>query len=155
MLAVCICYNTITYAQEAKGLLKAPENGPAREAQLLSPLQLAYIGDTVWDLMVRTGLLYTGQNVHGMHCAAVKRVNASAQAAALCRVADKLTPEEADMVRRGRNAHAHHGAPKNQDPAAYSQATGLEALIGFLYLTGRHDRLQEVFRLATAEEAVS
>lgn len=132
-------------------MLFAPEDKAERDAQLLSPLQLAYIGDTVWDLMVRTGLLYTGKNVHSMHCAAVKRVNAKAQAQALLRMTESLTEEEADLVRRGRNAHSRHGAPRNQDPADYSQATGLETLIGFLYLTGRFDRLKELFSLCQAE----
>ena len=135
-------------------MLEALENAMGREALQFSPLQLAYIGDTVWDLMVRTGLLHTGKNLHNMHCAAVAKVNAKAQAQALSRLAGKLTGEEADMVRRGRNAHPRHGAPRNQDPAAYSQATGLETLIGYLYLTGRHDRLAELYRLAQ-EEAVS
>ncbi len=126
-------------------MLDAPENGPEREPRLLSPLQLAYIGDTVWDLMVRTSLMYAGKNLHHMHCAAVARVNAKAQAQALSRLEGRLTSEEADLVRRGRNAHPRHGAPKNQDPAAYSQATGLETLIGYLYLTGQHDRLRELF----------
>ena len=135
-------------------MLFAPEFPAEREAQLLSPLQLAYIGDTVWDLMVRTGLLYTGKNVHSMHCAAVKRVNAKAQAQALSRIADSLTEEEKNLVRRGRNAHSRHGAPRNQDPADYSQATGLETLIGFLYLTGRVDRLKELYSLCQ-EDALS
>ncbi len=135
-------------------MLFAPEFPAEREAQLLSPLQLAYIGDTVWDLMVRTGLLYTGMNVHSMHCAAVKQVNAKAQAQALLRIADCLTEEEKDLVRRGRNAHSRHGAPRNQDPADYSQATGLETLIGFLYLTGRVDRLKELYSLCQ-EDALS
>lgn len=127
--------------------------GPEREAALLSPLTLAYIGDTVWDLMVRTGLLHTGMNVHNMHCAAVSRVNAKAQAQALLRLEGILTPEEMDLVRRGRNAHPRHGAPRNQDPASYCQATGLEALMGYLYLTGRHDRLRELFSLCQEETA--
>ncbi len=130
-----------------------PETVPGQEARLFSPLQLAYIGDTVWDLMVRTGLLYTGKNVHNMHCAAVKMVNAKAQAEALKRVMEVLSAEEADLVRRGRNAHSRHGAPKNQDPANYSQATGLETLIGYLYLTGKHDRLREIYALCQEEAA--
>ncbi len=136
-------------------MLEAQETGPELDAAQLSPLQLAYIGDTVWDLLVRTSLLHTGKNLHNMHCAAVKRVNAKAQAQALSNLADKLTGEEADLVRRGRNAHPRHGAPKNQDPAAYSQATGLETLIGYLYLTGRHDRLRELYVMAQQEEAIS
>jgi ribonuclease-3 family protein len=136
-------------------MLNVQDIGLDAEALQLSPLHLAYIGDTVWDLMVRVGLLHTGKNLHNMHCAAVARVNANAQAQALCRMTDKLTVEEADMVRRGRNAHPRHGVPKNQDPAAYSQATGLETLIGYLYLTGRHERLQELYQIAQQEEAIS
>jgi ribonuclease-3 family protein len=136
-------------------MLIVQDTGPEAGALQLSPLQLAYIGDTVWDLMVRTNLLHTGKNLHNMHCAAVARVNANAQAQALGRLNEKLTAEEADMVRRGRNAHPRHGAPKNQDPAAYSQATGLETLIGYLYLTGRHERLQELYQIAQPEEAIS
>ena len=151
VLAVSICYNEITYAQEAKDLLFAPEIPAGLDAQLLSPLQLAYIGDTVWDLMVRTGLLYTGKNLHSMHLAAVKKVNAKAQAQALLRISGNLTEEETDFVRRGRNAHSRHGAPKNQDPADYSQATGLETLIGYLYLTQRFDRLKVLFALCQEE----
>lgn len=135
-------------------MLFAPEFPAGLDAQLLNPLQLAYIGDTVWDLMVRTGLLYTGKNLHSMHLAAVKRVNAKAQAQAIVRISDSLTEEEKDYVRRGRNAHSRHGAPKNQDPADYSQATGLETLIGFLYLTQKFDRLKELFALCQ-EEALS
>jgi ribonuclease-3 family protein len=136
-------------------MLKVQDICLEQEALLLSPLQLAYIGDTVWDLMVRTSLVRTGKNLHNMHCAAVARVNAKAQAQALNCLSDKLTVEEADMVRRGRNAHPRHGAPKNQDPAAYSQATGLETLIGYLYLTGRHERLQELYQIVQQEETIS
>ena len=152
VLAVSICYNVATYAQEAKDLLFVPEIPAGLDAQLLSPLQLAYIGDTVWDLMVRTGLLYTGKNLHSMHLAAIKKVNAKAQAQALTRMINSLTEEEKDFVRRGRNAHSRHGAPKNQDPADYSQATGLETLIGFLYLSQQFDRLKALFALCQADE---
>ena len=57
-----------------------------------------------------------------------------------------LTEEEADVARRGRNAHAHHAAPKNQDAADYRAATALEALIGYLYLTGQEERLLTLFK---------
>ena len=78
--------------------------------------------------------------------------NAGAQAAALARIASLLTPEEEDIARRGRNAHARHPAPKNQNPADYQSATGLEALIGFLYLTGQEARALELFRRSQEEE---
>ena len=111
------------------------------QARLLSPLQLAYIGDTVWDLLIRSRTLWRGLNVTHMHQEAVRRVNAAAQHAALRRVEALLTPEEAAIVHRGRNAHPKHHAPKNQDPADYAAATGLEALIGYLYLKEDFERM--------------
>ena len=117
-----------------------------REALLVSPLRLAYIGDAVHDLYVRTGLLLAGGNVRVMHRDAVGMVNANAQAQALCRILSKLTETEGDVVKRGRNAHAHHDAPRRADPADYSHATGFEALLGFLYLTGQMDRLREIIK---------
>lgn len=116
-----------------------------REAMMLSPLRLAYIGDAVHDLFVRTALVYEGGKAGAMHRDAIERVNAAAQAQALARIADRLTEDEADIVRRGRNAHAHHGVPRRANPADYKQATGLEALLGFLYLTGRGERLAELY----------
>lgn len=116
-----------------------------REALMLTPLRLAYVGDAVHDLLVRTELLFAGGKAGMMHREAVKAVNAGAQAEALARIAPLLDDAEADVVRRGRNAHAHHGVPKRANAADYKQATGLEALLGFLYLTGRMDRLQALF----------
>jgi len=112
-----------------------------REAMMLSPIRLAYVGDAIYDLLVRTALVFGGGKVGAMHRDAVRSVNAAAQAAALRQVLNMLTETEKDIVRRGRNAHARHAAPKRADPADYSQATGFEALLGFLYLTGRVDRL--------------
>ena len=116
-----------------------------KEALLISPLRLAYIGDTVHDLFVRTGLLFTGENVRAMHRKAVGAVNACAQARALCRILPMLTETERDVVKRGRNAHAHHDAPSRMEPADYSHATGFEVLVGFLYLSGQIERLREIF----------
>ena len=124
----------------------------AEQARLLTPLQLAYLGDSVWDLLIRSRLIYQGRNVHNMHRDATARVNAGAQAEALARIASLLTPEEEDIARRGRNAHARHPSPKHQDPADYQAATGLEALIGFLYLTGQEDRILTLFRQSQKEE---
>jgi len=115
-----------------------------REALLISPLRLAYIGDAVHDLVIRTDLLFTGGNVRAMHRNAVRAVNASAQAQTLGRILPILTETENDVVRRGRNAHANHDAPKRTDLADYSKATGFEALVGFLYMTGQMERLREV-----------
>ena len=120
-------------------------------ARLLNSLQLAHVGDTVWDLLVRTRLIYQGRNVRNMHKDAIACVNAGAQARAMERILPVLTEEEADVARRGRNAHPHHGAPKNQAVIDYHQATALEALVGYLYLTGQEERLLELFRLSQEE----
>jgi len=123
------------------------------QARLLNPLQLAYLGDTVWDLMIRSRLIYQGRNVRNMHRDATASVNAGAQALALARIAPLLTPEEEDLTRRGRNAHARHPAPRNQDPADYQSATALEALVGYLYLTGQEARLRHLFCISQEDEA--
>jgi ribonuclease-3 family protein len=116
------------------------------DARRLNPLQLAYIGDTVYDLLTRSRLLYRGYNLHHCHQAAVTVVNAHAQAEALTRIEGALTEEETSIVRRGRNTHAHHAAPRNQTAMDYQAATALEALVGYLYLTGQETRLLELFR---------
>ena len=88
----------------------------AKDAGLMSVLQLAYIGDSVWELFVRNHLVRKGLNVHHMHSECIRHVNAKAQASYLGMLSDCLTPEETELVRRGRNAHAHHPVPKNQNP---------------------------------------
>jgi len=126
---------------------------PPEEARLLNPLQMAYIGDTVWDLMIRSRLAFQRLNVRHMHQRAIQSVNAHAQAQALNRLEGCLAEDEEEIVRRGRNAHAKHPCPKNQNPADYAAATGLEALIGYLYLTGQDARLLHLFGLTQQEEA--
>ncbi|MBQ8161919.1 MAG: ribonuclease III [Clostridia bacterium] len=118
------------------------------DARQISPLRLAYIGDTVWDLLVRSHLMLEGRNLHHMHLEATSRVNASAQAKALERMLSELTEEETDQIHRGRNAHAKHGAPRHQSQADYQAATGLETLIGYLYMTGRDERIRALFEIA-------
>lgn len=120
-------------------------------ARMMSPLQLAYIGDTVWDLLIRSRLAYQGKNIRNLHKEAITLVNAHAQSVALRRIEAVLTEAEGDVFRRGRNAHAHHAAPKNQDVTDYRVATGLEALVGYLYLTGQEERLLHLFKLSQEE----
>ncbi|MCH5287926.1 MAG: Mini-ribonuclease 3 [Christensenellaceae bacterium] len=122
------------------------------ETRMMNPLQLAYMGDTVWELLVRSQAVARKLTVRHMHQAAVSGVNARAQAEALSRIVNELTEDEADVVRRGRNAHPHHAGPKHQDPADYKAATGLEALIGYLYLSGQEERMMTLFHLARQEE---
>lgn len=126
---------------------------PPERARLMNPLQLAYIGDNIWELLIRARLIERQLTVRHMHAEAVGRVNAQAQARALAKIADGLTAEEADLVRRGRNAHPHHAGPKHQSHADYQAATGLEALFGYLYLTGQDERLMTLFLEAEQEEA--
>lgn len=115
-------------------------------------LELAYLGDTVYDLYVRSHLVATGGRVGKMHRQAIRLVCAHAQAEALVRIQDELTEEEAGIVRRARNVH--QSPPKNADPAEYQRATGLEALIGFLYATGRQERMQQLLEKALPPEMI-
>ena len=112
-------------------------------------LELAYLGDAVYDLAVRESLVRRGGKVHDLHRAAVARVCAHAQAEALARVAGMLTEEEAAVVRRARNAR--QSPPKNADRAEYHRATALEALIGYLYIMGREARMREVLNVAMGD----
>ncbi len=114
----------------------------------LNPLQMAYVGDTVHDLYVRSMLLSRGMTVGKMHKQAVRMVSAGAQARMLEAIESELAEDEADIARRGRNSQAKHAAPKHADPADYAHATGLEALWGYLYLQGKTERLDELIKMA-------
>lgn len=122
------------------------------DPRMLNPLQMAYIGDTIHDLYVRSLLLARGMSVGAMHKRAVRMVSAGAQARMLRAIEPMLTQEEADVARRGRNAQAKHAAPRHADPADYAHATGLEALWGYLYITGQGERL-DVLMTAALEAA--
>ncbi len=124
----------------------------AKEAELKNPLALAFIGDTVWDLLVRGRLLGSAARVNALHRQATDMVNAGAQARALERIQPLLSQNECDIVRRGSNAHCGHSTPRNQNPVDYHAATGLEALIGWLYLCGRDTRVKELFLAAYPTE---
>ncbi len=117
------------------------------DIKMLSPLTWAYVGDSVYELYVRTYLINkTKLKPHRLHIEAIKFVKAKSQADILKSIEDVLTEEEKDIVRRGRNAENHH-LPKNADPADYMYATAFEALIGYLYLTKRDERLKEILDL--------
>ena len=102
-------------------------------------------------LFVRTRLFAGGETVGRMHKQSSRFVSAAAQSQMLERISALLTEEEAQIVRRGRNAHANHAAPKHANPADYSRATALEALMGYLYLTGKDERLAELMEAALPE----
>lgn len=109
-------------------------------------LEMAYLGDALYDLHVRKNLLARGGRVHALHREAVRLVCAHAQAEALERVLPALTEAELAVVRRARNAH--QAPPRNANPAEYHRATALEALMGYLYITGQSQRLEEMLSLA-------
>ena len=129
-------------------LERAREAFGARDTKELNPLQMAYVGDTIHDLYVRSMLVSRGMTVGKMHKQAVRMVSAFAQARMLEALEQELTEAEADIARRGRNSQAKHAAPKHADPADYAHATGLEALWGYLYLSGQQQRLDELMKTA-------
>lgn len=113
-----------------------------------SPVALAYIGDTVYDLFVRTRVLEKGnRHVTEMHKDAIQAVSAAAQARSVHNIENILTEEEQSILKWGRNAKSGR-APKNADAIDYRWATGFETLVGYLYLDGRVQRLEEILTLA-------
>ena len=126
-----------------------------RTLQTLGPLELAHVGDAVYELLVRTELVRRGGGrVGDLHRSAVAYVAAPAQAAALEKLLPRLTEEEQKVVHRGRNAHVH-GYPAGCTPAQYHAATALEALFGWLWLAGRTDRVRELFAAILEEDHAS
>lgn len=112
------------------------------DVHTVSPLSLAFIGDGIYELLVRERLLCEANRPNGdLHRLAVKQVRAEAQAAAMDALMPVLTERELAVYKRGRNAHT---ARTGGD---YHSATGLEALFGYLYLDGQIDRLRELFAL--------
>lgn len=117
------------------------------EVKLMPPLTWAYIGDCVYELYIRTKLVNeTKLKPHELHIKAIGYVKAKAQAERLKNIYDKLTEEEKDIVRRGRNAENHH-LPKNANVQEYMYSTAFEALIGYLYLTKQNKRLKEILEI--------
>ena len=111
----------------------------------VSVLGLAYIGDGVYELLVRTWLLsHFHTAALDLHRLTVSLVNASAQAEGFKAVSSLLNDEETAIFRRGRNAKVNQ-IPHHATSAEYHTATGLEALFGWLYLSGRQERVQELF----------
>ena len=111
-----------------------------------SPLTLAFLGDNVFDLVIRTILVERGNRpVHVLHREKSRLVKASAQAQMADDIAALLSEEEAAVFKRGRNAKSAT-MPKHAEAADYRKATGLEALIGYLYLKGRRDRILELVK---------
>ena len=113
-------------------------------AMLKSPSTLAFVGDAVFGLLVRTYLSEVECPIGEMHKKSVDFVNANAQTKAFEIIKDNLTEKEMSVFKRGRNYHVH-GVPKSTNVASYHTATGVEALIGYLHLSGQTARINELF----------
>lgn len=112
-----------------------------------SPLVWAYIGDAVYELAIRKRIVSkTNIKAHNLHIKIIKLVNAKKQADVLNKLQEKefLSEEELDVARRARNTKNYH-IPKNTSPIQYAMSTALEAVIGYNYLLGKHDRNNEIF----------
>lgn len=115
-----------------------------KDIRAYSPLALAYIGDAVYDLIIRTVVVERGNKAaNRLHHDAVRYVNAGAQASVAECLLETLTEEELAVYKRGRNAKSHTAA-KNASIEDYRKATGLEALFGYLYLADKMDRILEL-----------
>lgn len=113
----------------------------------ISPLNLAFVGDAVYDLLVRQHLVsLANRPVKELNRMKVTLVNCKSQADAMKMILDLLTEEELDVYKRGRNVKVN-SASKHSSLADYHSATGLEALFGYLYLIGNTDRIKELFML--------
>ena len=127
----------------------------AAAMQTLGVLELAHVGDGVYELLVRTYLARQGgAKIGDLHRRTVAYVAAPAQAAAAERLAPILTEEEHKLYRRGRNARVH-GCPSGCTIAQYHAATALEALFGYLWLTGQVERIRELFAIILEEDHAS
>ena len=116
-----------------------------------SPLTLAYIGDAIYELVIRTILVEKGNTqVNKLHQRASKLVKASAQSEIIEKLKPYLTEEEMGIFKRGRNAKSFTMA-KNASMSDYRRATGFEALIGHLYLTEQWDRMLELIKIGITE----
>lgn len=120
-----------------------------KEARLLNPLQLALIGDGVYELFVRNSILSNNLELsaHKIHVKAIGYVKAKSQSTIMHEIEEFLTEDESYIYKRGRNAKSAT-VPKNADVRDYRMATGFEALVGYLYLIGNTERLEFIFNHA-------
>lgn len=119
-----------------------------KDVRALNPLVLAFVGDAIYEVFVRTYLVdkKRDMSVHKLHVEAIAYVKAHAQSEFIKLLEDKLTEEEVQVYKRGRNSKSGT-VPKNADLQEYRAATGFEALLGYLYLTEQQDRLNQILNL--------
>lgn len=119
-----------------------------QEARLLNPLVLAFVGDAVETLYVRRKLaMHSDAKANRLHTLATREINATAQSRAVESIMDMLTEEESDIYRRARNSKVSTPA-KHATLDDYKKASGFEAVLGYLYLTGRSKRIKELMEAA-------
>ena len=142
--------NDVTTILQAALLAAIPKGDvPANH---YSPLNLAYVGDAVFSLLVRTKLVTeANRSTSSLNKIASSKVKAASQSANYYKLQEYITEEEARVLKRGRNANPHQKA-KNATFADYRNATGLEALFGYLYLDGQNDRILELFDICWGED---
>lgn len=123
-----------------------------REANSYSPLSLAFLGDSVYDTLVREYLLRkANMPVAKLHSAKIKLVCAEFQSAAYDLVADMLNEHELAVLKRGRNATGNT-VPKHAEAVQYRRATAIESLFGYLFLTGKNERITQIFDVIISRE---
>jgi ribonuclease-3 family protein len=123
-----------------------------QDIDAISNLGLAHMGDCVFEILCRGYLCAKGgKNVGQLHKDTIHMVKATSQAKFVEKLLPLLTEEELSYYRRGKNAHVH-AVPKSATPAEYAKATGLETLFGALYLMGKTDRLNELFKTVMEDE---
>ena len=121
---------------------------PVEDPRQIPALNLAYVGDTVYDLYVRAYLIHTHpETVHNLHLLSARMVCAQGQARAFFAMEPQLNEEELSVYRRGRNAHSGT-VPKNANVMDYRVATGLETLLGHLWVLGREERIDQLMAIA-------
>lgn len=124
---------------------------PGKQTALINPIALAYMGDAVYELLVRQYVLsQPNHKAHHLHKASIGFVSAKGQRSILEKIMPTLTEEELDIVKRGRNTKSG-SPPKNANMLDYRYATALECLIGYLYFESRLDRITELFRIGLGE----
>lgn len=115
-----------------------------KDVLLMNPVNLAFLGDAVYELLVRREVIQGPGKVHDLHRRAVQFVSANAQCDDLMDLETILTEEEKNLIRRARNKSGQ--GPKNTKPQVYALSTGFEALIGALYLSDDLERIEEIFQ---------
>ena len=124
-----------------------------REANAYSPLSLAFLGDSVYDTLVREYLLRkANMPVAKLHSAKIRLVCAEFQSDAYDVLSENLTEHELSVLKRGRNATGNT-VPKHANAAQYRRATAIECLFGYLYITGQNERISQLFEVMIPEGA--